>query len=84
LPGLEKGGDNLRIELVAALALDLGHGLIRGPGALVGTLGRQGVEHIRDGYDPAGQWDIGSAEPERIATPIPALMMRERDLGGAL
>ena len=46
-------GSNWRL----ALPLDLRHRVADGPRRLVRTFLRQGVEHVGDGDDAAGQWD---------------------------
>src|SRR5688500_2592395 len=51
----KEGVDERRIELARTLPLDLRNRVTDRPGRLVGTLLRQGVEHVGDSDDAAGQ-----------------------------
>src|SRR3954452_4546697 len=71
--------DERGIEVRAAAALDLGKRLGDRPRALVGALRDQRVEHVADGCDPPHQRDLLAGEPVRIAAPVPALVVGQRD-----
>src|SRR5690348_16753388 len=73
--------DEVRVELPAALPVDLRDRVLHAPRVLVGTLLRQGVEHVRDRYDPAGKRD-GVVRQAGVAAAVPALVMAEGDLLG--
>src|SRR4051812_45233548 len=70
--------DQLGVEVLAALALDLRERLVRRPRVLVRAFRAEGVEHVADRADAAGHRDLVAAQPERVARPVPALVVGQR------
>ena len=69
--------DDERVELAAALRLELMHGRLDRDAGAVRAIRRQRVEGVRDEDQPRTERDLRAREPVRIAGAVPALVVVE-------
>src|SRR3954471_14214709 len=79
---LRERGDDVRIELRAALGCYLCAGALKRGLRAVGPVRRHGVEGVHYGEDPCEQRDVLPGEPIGISTSIPAFVMVAHDHRG--
>ena len=76
--------DERRVEVAPALGRELRDRLLHRPAALVAALGEQGVEDVADRADARRERDRLAAQAGRVARPVPALVVGQRDRLGHL
>src|SRR6476646_8439878 len=78
----EQRVDDAGVELRHAVVPDELERVALGPGAAVGPVGGERVEHVRHRCDPPGEGDLGSGQPSRVAASVHAFVMGPGNLVG--